>query len=96
MSAPVEKDAAIRRDLQQQVKRLRRSTIFPNQLRWPPGRKVFAVVITRAIGDGYKVGEILQPLRLYLDAPPDWCMTADVLVGTTGPNSGTTGIQRVA
>jgi hypothetical protein len=98
MRARVEKDdAAILRDLKAQVKRLCRSKVYPNQVHWPAGRKVFVQVMTRDIGRSFRMGEVLQPLMVYLDAPPEWTreLNPDPAMGSIIPASGTTGYLRV-
>ncbi len=89
-------DDQVVRDLQRQVRALRRKTVFPREIAWPPGRKVFAAVMTKSIGRSYAAGELLLPLQVYLDAPPDWCgLDPEAPAGSTVEASGTTGIRRV-
>jgi hypothetical protein len=81
-------------DLYAQVRKLRRGTIYPRDLSFPAGRKVFLSVMTKAIGRSYKVGEVCQPLKVWLDTPP-YGLPIDAHVGQTASVSGTTGILRV-
>jgi hypothetical protein len=105
-------DAEVIRAIRAQASKLaakrkpRTSPVFPSDLTLPPGRKVFVQVISRRISDyaskmGYKVGELLRPDTIWLDAPPHnpdsekpgWGERA--VVGQSAFASGTTDLVRV-
>lgn len=91
-------DQDIITDLDRQVRKLRRSSVFPRDLKFPARRKIFMQVMAKSIGRSYKVGEILQrPIRVWLDAPPTWVdgTLRDAPVGASAWASGTTCIRRV-
>jgi len=88
--------------LRSQAKRLfryrsKRRPLFPKDLPLPPGRPVYAQVVSGRVEKyvkrlGYTVGELLEPDTLWLDTSP-W--GPDLPVSAAYPASGWTDLIRV-